>query len=143
MKQSIDHENLARDFLKNKLTNENWYRNIEKNIKAVVLYGSVAKGTNKPDSDIDLLIILPLEDEEKFTDGEYFIEYGDHEFNIVMRSVERLRKIAHEEHDQFQTEVFRNSLILLSKGEEVKDLIGLICQTSSPETHTLPPNQSF
>jgi len=30
----------------------------------------VAKGVNKPDSDIDILIILPMEQEKEHTKGE-------------------------------------------------------------------------
>jgi len=36
------------------------------------LYGSVAKGTNRGDSDIDILLIVPLEVEQTYTSGEYF-----------------------------------------------------------------------
>ena len=62
---------LANEFLGTEITQEEWFKNIKPSIKALILYGSTAKGTNREDSDIDILIILPLEQEEKHTVGEY------------------------------------------------------------------------
>ncbi len=105
------------------LPNELWFQLIQPSIKAMVLYGSVAKGTNRPDSDIDMLIILPLEHEKKYTVGEYEFEFEGHEINIVLRSIERLRFIAKEQSDQFQKEVFRDSEILYCSDKEVESLL--------------------
>lgn len=102
---------------------QSWYSDIKDHLKVVILYGSVAKGTNRPDSDIDLLFILPLDIEEKFTQGEYFLNHHGQEFNIVMRSVEKLRDIAEGEYDAFQAEIFRNSKIIWEKDNEVQGLI--------------------
>jgi methionine-gamma-lyase len=87
---------IANEFLKEKLKQEAWFKVVEPHIKACLLYGSTAKGTNRQDSDIDILIILPLEHEERYTKGEYLYTFKEHEINIVLRSIERLRKIAKE-----------------------------------------------
>ncbi|MEI6810504.1 MAG: nucleotidyltransferase domain-containing protein [Candidatus Nomurabacteria bacterium] len=70
---------LIREFLESDLKQEEWFCNIQEYIKAIVLYGSVAKGMNTDSSDIDVLVILPLEIEEKYTQGEYFYKYKDNE----------------------------------------------------------------
>jgi predicted nucleotidyltransferase len=85
---------IIKEFIDSMLVKEEWYKNIQKKIKAIVLYGSVSKGTNRPDSDIDILIFVPLAIEEKYTKGEYFYDFNGHEINIVLRSIERLRKLA-------------------------------------------------
>ncbi len=119
----IEAIDLAGNFIKQKLCEELWYKNINSHVSAILLYGSVAKGTNKPNSDIDILIILPLKIEEKFTKGEYFYDLEGQHINIVLRSIERLRKLANENNDQFQKEVFRNSEILYERDDEVRKLL--------------------
>jgi predicted nucleotidyltransferase len=114
---------IIKEFIPEILEKENWYGKIKEYIKAVVLYGSVAKGKNRPDSDIDFLIILPLEIEEKYTKGEYFFQFNNREINIVLRSIETLRKLAKEQNDAFQSEVFSDSEIIWEKDKEVRDLI--------------------
>lgn len=114
---------IYRQFLDNVLSNENWYKNASSHIKASLLYGSTAKGTNREDSDIDILLILPLEIEEMFTIGEYVYDYQGHEVNIVLRSIEKLRKIAQERKDSYQKEVFRGSTIISACDDEVKNLL--------------------
>ena len=115
--------NLVKEFLRDQLYNEDWYKKINDEIKAILLYGSVAKGLNKPDSDVDILIILPLELEEKHTIGEYSYSFQGQEINIVLRSIERLRKLAVEHGDAFQAEIFRDSEIIWQKDGEVRGLI--------------------
>ena len=44
-------------FKRSVLDRENWFININPYIKAILLYGSVAKGTNRLDSGIDILIM--------------------------------------------------------------------------------------
>lgn len=117
---------IIKKFIELKLVAEKWYRDILPNIKAIILYGSTAKGTNKPDSDIDILIFVPLEIEEKYTKGEYFFKHDDREINIVLRSIEKLRKLAKENNDAFQKEVFRESEIIFEKDKEVRKLIECI-----------------
>src|SRR3989344_6408660 len=51
---------IIKEFIRGDLTRKNWFKKIKLHIKAILLYGSVAKGTNRPDSDIDILIITPL-----------------------------------------------------------------------------------
>ena len=114
---------IAKAFLKTELEKEDWFVNVKPFVKAFVLYGSVAKETNKPDSDIDILLILPLEQEEKYTKGEYFYDYKNFKINIVLRSIEKLRKIASEKKDLFQKEIFRKAEILMDTGGEVKNLL--------------------
>jgi predicted nucleotidyltransferase len=114
---------IVNDFLSNDIKNEQWFQNITPFIKAIILYGSTAKGTNREDSDIDILIILPLEQEEKYTIGEYIYNYKNTEINIVLRSIEKLRTIAQEKKDTFQKEVFRNSEILTDTDGEVTSLL--------------------
>ena len=92
---------IAKDFLETELEKEDWFLKIKPSVKAFILYGSVSKGTSKPDSDIDIMIILPLEQEEKHTKGEYFYEYKGFKINIVLRSIEKLSKIASEKEDLF------------------------------------------
>lgn len=113
---------VAKRFIAKKISKEEWFKNIESDIKAVLLYGSRAKETNHEDSDIDLLIILPLESEKKFTKGEYVYEYGGNEINIVLRSVEKLRSIDFTK-DEFQKEVFRDCEFLMESDDEVRRLL--------------------
>jgi len=122
-----------KSFLDEIIINEEWYQNIKKDLKAIVLYGSAAKGINRHDSDIDLLFILPIEIEEKYTKGEYFYQYRGQEFNIVIRSIEKLREITSGKPDLFQAEIFRKNIIIWEKDSEVKNLINKIvsfCQIS-------------
>lgn len=118
---------LVKEFLDGNFKQEEWFKNVQEYSKAIVLYGSVAKGANTVDSDIDVLVILPLEIEEKYTQGEYMYMYRNYEINIVCRSIEQLRNLAKlEEKDLFQKEVFRDSEIIWSNDDEVKKLIELL-----------------
>jgi len=110
------------------LVKEKWYQNINEHIKATLLYGSIAKGTNREDSDIDIMIMLPLNIEEQFTKGEYFYHYQGVEINIVLRSIERLRQIAKDSKDEVQKEVFEKSIIIDEKDDEVRNLIKQIVE---------------
>lgn len=114
---------LVKEFLDTELEKEEWFLKVKSSLKAVILYGSVAKGTNRPDSDIDIMIILPLEQEKLHTKGEYFCDYKDFKINIVLRSIEKLRKIAEEKTDTFQKEVFRNCEILRDTDDEIRHLL--------------------
>lgn len=113
---------ICKDFIRDILPDEAWFKSVKPHTLATLLYGSVAKGTNRPDSDIDILMIMPLEIEEKNTIGEYFYKYKVYEINIVIRSIERLRKIAHGQKDKSQKEVFKDSVVIESD-QEVKDLL--------------------
>ncbi len=117
---------LLKLFIDEFLPKEKWYQNIQPHIEAIVLFGSVTKGLNRPDSDIDLLIFVPLGIENKYAKGEYFFKFKDREFNIVLRSIERLEKIAKEQTDVFQAELFRNSKILWEKSDKIRKLINSI-----------------
>jgi predicted nucleotidyltransferase len=119
-KQAIE---LIKKFIKFELINELWYQNIKESLRAIVLYGSVAKGMNRTDSDIDILFFVPLEIEEKYTAGEYLYQFKGKDINIVIRSIEKLRKIAEEKNDEFQKEVFREAEVIWSKDDEAKNLI--------------------
>ena len=119
-KQAIE---TAKDFLETSLEKEDWFIKVKPFVKASILYGSVAKETNKPDSDIDILIILPLEQEKKYTKGEYFYEYKGFKINIVLRSIDKLRNIAEDKKDLFQKEIFRKSEILTDTDGEVSNLL--------------------
>lgn len=112
-------------FSKKVLVNEQWYKDISPFVAAVLLYGSVAKGVNRSNSDIDILLIVPLAIEEKFTAGEYIYQFDTHEINIVLRSVEKIRRIADEQKDTFQKEVFRDTVIIDSS-KEVEHLLARI-----------------
>lgn len=122
-KQAIE---TIKQFIEEKLVDEKWYQNIKSHIKAIILYGSVAKGLNRADSDIDILVIVPLAIEEKYTQGEYFYYYKNNEINIVLRSIERLRKLAEEQSDSFQAEVFRESEIIWKSDNGIEELINKI-----------------
>lgn len=119
-KQAVE---LIRRFIDRELDEEGWYQNIKEHLLAIILYGSVAKGINRVDSDIDILFILPLEIEEKYTAGEYFYNYEGKEINIVVRSIEKLRMIANGGNDAFQKEVFRDAEIIWSRDDEVANLL--------------------
>ncbi|MDD5331968.1 MAG: nucleotidyltransferase domain-containing protein [Candidatus Nanoarchaeia archaeon] len=114
---------IVKGFIDSILVHEEWYKQILKHIKAIVLYGSVAKEKNRPDSDIDVLVFVPLAIEEKYTKGEYFYNYDGYEINMVLRSIERLRKLAKENNNKFQIEVFRQSEIITETDDEVRVLI--------------------
>jgi len=98
-------------------------KEIKPYIKAIVFYGSTAKGLNRADSDLDILIFVPLKIETKYTEGEYSYRYHHREINIVLRSIERLRKLGREKNSSFESEVFRKSKILYESDSEVKTLI--------------------
>lgn len=117
---------LIKRFIESDLNSESWYQNIKKHLSAVILYGSVAKGNNRADSDIDVLLILPLEIEEKYTAGEYFYQFEGKEINIGIRSMEKLRKIAKEKDDAFQKEIFRDVEIIWSRDDEIEKLLRVI-----------------
>jgi predicted nucleotidyltransferase len=114
---------LVKEFINSEIEREEWFNNIKQYIKAFILYGSVAKETNKPDSDIDILIILPLEQEEKYTKGEYLYNYKGSKINIVLRSIEKLRAIALEKTDLIQKEIFTKSEVLIDVDGEVTNLL--------------------
>lgn len=119
-KQATD---LVRRFIESELNNETWYQKIKDHCVAIILYGSVAKEVNRADSDVDVLLILPLEMEEKYTIGEYFYSFEGEKVNVVIRSIERLRKIVEEKNDSLQKEVFRNAEIIWSRGGEIAHLL--------------------
>ncbi len=114
---------ILKRYITSALTKKVWYKNIKPYVKAIVFYGSTAKRINRPDSDLDLLIFVPLKIEEKFTEGEYSYKFDGREVNIVLRSIERLRKLGKEQNDKFGAEVFRKSDILLETDSEVRTLI--------------------
>ncbi len=114
---------IIKEFILKELVHKKWYENIKPHIKAIVLYGSTAKGINRLDSDIDFLIFVPLKIEKKFTKGEYFYDFNGREINVVLRSIERLRKLAKSQNDLFQAEVFRECEFIFEKDKEVRELI--------------------
>ncbi len=115
---------LVKEFLEGDLKKEEWFENVQDYVKAIILYGSVSKGTNRPDSDVDVLVVIPLAIEEKYTKGEYVYKYKNFDMNIVCRSIEKLRDLAKaEEKDLFQREVFRSSEIIWEADNEIKTLI--------------------
>ena len=122
-KDAID---LLKHYLTSEITQFDWFNTVKPYIKAIIFYGSTAKGLNRVDSDLDILIILPLEIEEAYTEGEYFYRFNDREINIVIRSIERLRLLAENQNDSFEAEVFRNSEILFESDPEVSNLLGII-----------------
>lgn len=122
----MDRDNtihLIRDFLSMTIREYKWFLDIEPFVKAFIFYGSRAKETNRPDSDIDVLIILPLKKEELYTTGEYFYTYNGFEINIVLRSIEKLRSIAQEKTDTIQKEVFRKAVVIHDSDGEVTELL--------------------
>jgi predicted nucleotidyltransferase len=114
---------LTKRFIETDLSGETWYQAIKEHLLAIILYGSTAKGTNRPDSDIDILFILPLAIEKEYTAGEYFYKFEEREINIVIRSIEKLRQIAEAGDNDFQKEVFRESLIIWSKDGKLTQLL--------------------
>ena len=131
---------IAKDFLKTELEKEDWFVKVKPSVKAFVLYGSVAKETNKPDSDIDIMIILPSEQEKKDTKGEYFYDYKGFKINIVLRSIEKLKKIVAEKKDLFQKEIFRKAEILMDVDGEASRLLKEIGKISNYATEFLGKN---
>jgi len=117
---------LVNEFLKKELVKEDWYQRIQKHVKAIVLYGSVAKGMNRADSDIDIYLISPLKIEETYAAGDYFYYYKHREIDIVLRSIERLRKLAKGKHNNFEAEIFRGSEIISERDGEARELISKI-----------------
>lgn len=114
---------IVKSYLETKLPKLTWYKNIKPYIKAIIFYSSTAKGLNKPNSDLDLLIFLPLKIEAKYTKGEYFYKFNGRDINIVLRSIERLRKLSKEHNNSFESEVFRKCRILYESDSEVRTLI--------------------
>ncbi len=117
---------LCCDFLNSILEKEDWFIKTKPSIAAILLYGSTARGTNRPDSDIDILIFMPLALEKKFTRGEYFYNFKNVEFNIVIRSLERLRELAADNYNQKEADVFEGCVMLAQTNNEVGKLIGRI-----------------
>lgn len=89
----------------------------------VVTHLRAQKEENRPDSDIDILIICPRNTKIKYTKGEYFYDFEGREINTVLRSIERLRKLAGQGFNEFEAEFFRKSEILWEKDKEVTELI--------------------
>jgi predicted nucleotidyltransferase len=117
---------ILKRYITSALIKNEWYKHIKPYVKAIVFYGSTAKGLNRPDSDLDMLIFAPLKIEEEYTKGEYSYQFEGREVNIVLRSIERLRKLGKEQNDKLQAEVFRNSEILFETDSEVRKLIDKI-----------------
>ncbi len=69
MKQLTKKEaiSIINNYIKIKLIKEERYKKIQPYVKAIVFYGSTAKGLNRPDSAIDLLIFIPLEIEMRYS----------------------------------------------------------------------------
>ena len=122
----VEAIDLAKQFIKEELPSKSWFNHIKPHLKTILLYGSVAKRTNRENSDIDILMITPLAIEEEYTAGEYFYVYKSQTINIVLRSIERLRNIARAHDDALQKEVFRECEILFATDNEVKDLLNKI-----------------
>ncbi|MCX6744966.1 MAG: nucleotidyltransferase domain-containing protein [Candidatus Parcubacteria bacterium] len=83
---------LLRRFLKVNTGILKWYRLVKPHIKAIVFYGSTAKGLNKSGSDLDLLIFVPLEIEKKFTKGEYVYTFYGRKIDIVVKYCTKLMR---------------------------------------------------
>ncbi len=114
---------LLKEYIEFEIIKLDWFKKIKPFIKAIVFYGSTAKNANKVESDLDILIFVPLKVEKRHTKSEYFYNFKKREINIVLRSIERLRKISLEKNNLFEAEVFRNSEILYEKDTEVRELI--------------------
>ena len=116
-------------FVETELPTKDWYKHVRNSVSAIIFYGSTAKGTNRIDSDLDLLIILPLAEEEAHTEGEYVYHFEGQEINIVLRSIERLRALAEVPNNSFEATVFDQSQILWERDPEVSDLIKKILKS--------------
>ena len=114
---------ILKQYIKTKLARLKWFKQIKPYLKAIVFYGSTAKGLNRPDSDIDILLFVPLHIETKYTKGEYFYKFNGREINIVLRSMERLRRLGKKQNDLYEAEVFRKCGILYESDSEVRTLI--------------------
>lgn len=119
----IEAIRILKEYIKTNITKLKWYQHVKTHIKAIVFYGSTAKGLNKPESDLDILIFVPLKIEVKYTKGEYFYTFKGRDINIVLRSVERLRKLGKEKNNLFEANVFSKCKILYESDSEVKILI--------------------
>jgi predicted nucleotidyltransferase len=122
---------ILRDYLNHEIIQLPWFKNIKLFVKAIIFYGSTAKGLNTSTSDLDLLIFVPLAIEKKYTVGEYSYFFKDREINIVLRSIERLRTLAREHNNIFEAETFRNCEILFESDAEVRTLIDKIQQRAT------------
>ncbi|MFA5796561.1 MAG: nucleotidyltransferase domain-containing protein [Candidatus Woesearchaeota archaeon] len=115
---------LLNAFIADVLPKKQWFLSCKPFMNAAVFYGSRAKNNHRADSDIDILIFMPLAVEKKYTRGEYVYNYYGHHINIVIRSIERLRRIAaFREKDLFEAEIFRMAEIIWQKDTEVAQLI--------------------
>ena len=127
----VEAKDILIRFLKTELPTKDWYKHVRNSVSAIIFYGSTAKGTNRIDSDLDLLVILPLAEEEAHTEGEYIYHFEGQEINIVLRSIERLRALTEKCDDLYQAEVFDQSQILWERDPEVSDLIKKISKSNS------------
>ncbi len=126
MMEKLDRSNaitILKDYIKTDLPKLDWFNQVKKDLKAIVFYGSTAKELNRPDSDLDMLMFMPLEIETQYTKGEYLYTYQGREINLVIRSIERLRELGREQNDPFEAEIFRNCEILYESDPECGDLI--------------------
>lgn len=108
---------IIKQFICERLNHEEWYQRCIDVIEVAILYGSVAHQTNRPDSDIDIALFMPLRFEQKYTKGEYFYEFADHEINIVIKSTEKLHKQITEGINQQDKHVFTDAEIIFAKDE--------------------------
>lgn len=117
---------LLYDYIKDELVQLIWFKHIQPFVKAIVFYGSTAKGLNTQTSDVDVIIFVPLAIEKKYTAGEYVCSFTGREINIVLRSIERLRTLAQEQNNTFEAEIFRHCEILFESDAEVRTLLSKI-----------------
>jgi len=102
-------------------------RDLREEVMAAVLYGSVARGEDRPDSDLDILIVV--RDAAKVTDVEAALgvaeerlreRYGLRVAPVVL-SLERLREL-HERNAPIAVGVVRDGRTLF--GQRVQELVG-------------------
>lgn len=110
-------------YIKSELPKKKWYKQVQSKISAMVFYGSTAKRKNRANSDLDLLVFLPLKVERKFTRGEYSYQYKKREINVVIRSIERLKILSKLNYNEFENEIFRMSKILWESDNTVRNCI--------------------
>lgn len=102
-------------FVRDKLQRQRWYSQTHKHIEGITITGSVTHGFADRYSDIDLHVFMPLKYEECYTKSEYIYIYHQHHINVIIRSSERLRRLAKSQDDTEQGWILGHDILVYEK----------------------------
>lgn len=85
----------------------------------VLLFGSYARGDQRPDSDVDLLVIMQTKDKPVYQAARIRAALRtDYPLDVIVRTPERTRELL-EQHDAFITEIMDKGKVLYENRADV------------------------